>query len=135
MRLVEAQRAAFAGNRSNRDLPEKGLNLAILASWAFVAGVLQKNSVRLARHFALANPKRNRDPLNAAVLAKGRHKTDSDNYRGLGNRTDKPERGRFAELFFHQAENGKGITKASVDLAIARFHAKQALLDLKKKEQ
>ena len=59
------------------------MNAAILSSWAYVAGMLQKNDVRLNRHFNLSTLS-GRDPLNAAVLAAGRHKSDPQNYRGLG---------------------------------------------------
>ena len=76
-----------------------------------------------------------RDPLNASVLAKGRHKTDSENYRGLGYRTDSKERGRFVELFHRQAEKGGGINAGLVDVAIKRYHAKQANLEAKKAEE
>jgi hypothetical protein len=39
------------------------------------------------------------------------------------------ERGRFVELFNVQAENGKGLTKANIDAAIAQYHAKRAVLE------
>ena len=66
------------------------------------------------------------------MLAKGRHKTDPENYRGLGYRTDSKERGRFAELFFLQADGGGGITPNSVDVAIKKYAAKQAQMEVKK---
>jgi len=132
--LVAAQRAAFKGKTANPDFEEKALNFAVMSGWAFVSGLLHSNDVRLKRHYALREPK-GKDPLNAAVLAKGRHKTDPDNYRGLGNRMDPKERGRFVELFYLQAEKGEGITKASVDLAIKKFHAKQALLEVVQAEK
>jgi hypothetical protein len=72
--------------------------------------------------------------LNAAALAKGRHKTDAENYRGLGYRTDAKERGRFVELFYLQAEKGEGITTKLIELAIKKYHAKQAVLDVKRAE-
>ena len=128
-KLVAAQRGAFQGRKGvPSDYPEKAMNAAVLSSWAYVAGMLQKNDVRLDRHFALATIA-GRDPLNAAALAAGRHKTDPQNYRGLGYRTDVKERGRFVELFYLQAESGKGITKPSVDAAIAQYHAKRAVLE------
>jgi hypothetical protein len=110
-RLIAAQRASFQGRRraAPPDYPEKAMNAALLASWAYVAGMLQRNETRLTRHYALADMA-GRDPLNAAILAAGRHKTDPQNYRGLGYRTDAKERGRFVELFYLQAENGKGIS-------------------------
>jgi hypothetical protein len=130
--LVKAQRDAFSpvkgSAKSPADYPEKALNLAIIGAWAFIAGVLQKNSERLKKHFDLKNCSAH-DPLNAAALATGKHEpTDPDNYRGLGSRTDPQERGRFAELFFMQAEEGKGINKRWVDSAIKQYHAKQSQL-------
>jgi len=131
--LIRAQRSAFAEEkrRAPPDFPDKAMNPAILASWAFVAGILHNNEVRLKRHYGLAVTK-GHDPLNAAALVRGRHKTDPDNYRGLGYRTDAKERGRFAELFFLQTEKGEGIAKGIVDVAIAKYHAKQAALEVEK---
>ena len=104
------------------------MNLAVISAWAFVAGMLQKNEKRLKRHYVLAETA-GRDPLNANALARGRHRTDPENYRGLGYRTDTKERGRFVELFFLQAESGNGINAATIDAAIKQYHAKQAHLD------
>jgi hypothetical protein len=132
-RLAKAQREAFA-NESPKppvDYPEKTANAAVMSAWSYVAGMLHNNAVRLQRHYDLANAK-GRDPLNAVALAKGRHKSDAPNYRGLGYRTDAKERGRLVELFFLQAEDGKGITKNSIDVAIAKHIAKLALLDVQK---
>lgn len=131
-RLVNAQRAAFSGKaKPPVDYPEKALNAAVISAWAYVAGALRSNAVRLNRHFALADTA-GRDPLNAAALAKGRHRTDPENYRGLGYRTDVKERGRLVELFGLQAEEGKGITTAAVDIAIKKYHAKQAQLEVQR---
>lgn len=131
-RLVEAQRQAFKGSAGrNVDFEEKALNYAVLSAWAFTAGLLHNNNVRLKRHFDLAN-KTGKDPLNAAALVKGRHKTDPQNYRGLGYRTDPKERGRLVELFYLQAENGTGISPSLIDLAIKQYHAKQAVLEVQK---
>jgi len=129
--LIEAQRAAFKNKipKPKRDVPEKAVNMAIMAAWSYVAGLLQSNPTRLQRHFALRHTK-GRDPLNADALATGKHKSDADTYRGLGNRTDAKERGRFVELFYHQAEKGGGITKTTVDVAIKKYHAKQAELEV-----
>jgi hypothetical protein len=132
-RLIAAQRTAFEGKAPKPpvDFPEKALNAAIMSAWAYVAGALHSNAVRLQRHYALADSA-GRDPLNAAALAKGRHRTDPDNYRGLGYRTDAKERARLVELFGLQAEEGKGITPQAVDVAIKKYHAKQAQLDVQK---
>jgi hypothetical protein len=134
--LVKAQRSYFAAPSGKAkpgqgDSAEKALNYAVLSAWAFVAGVLSSNKARLKRHFDLRKVT-GKDPLNAAALAKGRHKTDPENYRGLGYRTDAKERARFAELFFLQAEDGKHITAAKIDLAIKKFHAKEAFIEVSK---
>jgi hypothetical protein len=133
--LVKAQRVASgkATIKPPVDHFEKAMNPAILASWAYIAGMLHSNEARLKRHFSLAEAK-SHDPLNASALAKGRHKTDPENYRGLGNRTDAKERGRLTELFFLQAEKGDGIAKSNIDVAIAKYHAKQAILEVAKLE-
>jgi hypothetical protein len=127
--LITAQRTAFNNSKLQPDFPEKALNVAIMAAWAYVAGMLQSNTVRLKRHFDLRNASV-KDPLNATALAAGRHKSDPENYRGLGYRTDPRERGRFVELFYLQAEQGKGITPSVIDIAIKQYHVKQAQLDV-----
>ena len=116
--------------KKNLDFAYKALNYSIMSAWAYTAGVLEDNKIRLNRHFDLMNSNQI-DPLNASVLSKGRHKTDPQNYRGLGTRTDKKERGRLTELFYLQAENGKGINKTIVDIAIQQYHVKLANFALK----
>lgn len=106
----------------------------MLSAWAYTAGLLSNNSVRLARHFKLKEQP-GKDPLNSAALAKGRHSTDADNYRGLGYRTDSKERGRFVELFYLHAEKGDGITAQLIDLALKKYHAKQAVLEAQTAEK
>jgi len=134
-RLVEAQRQAFKDkNGSNIDQAEKALNFAVMSGWAYTAGLLHENDIRRKRHYALADTK-SKDPLNAAALARGRHKTDPENYRGLGYRTDPKERGRFVELFYLQAERGSNIDKGLIDLAIKKYHAKQAVLEVQKADK
>lgn len=133
--LIQAQRNAFAGKKKGSvDIQEKALNFAVLSAWAYTAGLLGSNNLRLGRHYALKTQK-GKDPLNAAALANGKHATDSDNYRGLGYRTDAKERGRFVELFYLQAEKGSGITSPLVDVAIKKYHAKQAVLEVQNAEK
>jgi hypothetical protein len=134
--LIQSQRAAFKSQagKVTIDSVEKASNFAILSAWAFTAGILTSNTKRLERHYELKKQK-SRDPLNAQALARGRHKTDPENYRGLGYRTDAKERGRFVELFYHQAEKGDGIDKSAVDIAIKKYHAKRAVLDVLEAEK
>jgi hypothetical protein len=109
------------------DQIHKTKNIALLAAWAFLAGTLQVNSTRLERHYGLAKAN-SKDPLRADLLVKGRHHTDSESYRGLGFRSDAKERGRFAQLFWLQAEKGSGFTAAMIDTAIKGYEAKRATL-------
>lgn len=127
-RLVAAQRAAFAGKKGVADFSEKALNGGVLSAWAFAAGMFQAQPQRLKRHYALADHT-GHDPLNAAVLAKGRHKTDNDSYRGLGYRTDARERAQMVELFEVVSGTGDKINAKNVNAAIYARFAKQALLD------
>ena len=134
-RLIQAQREAFAGLNPKPpiDRPEKAMNAAVLSAWAYVAGLLSDNETRLLRHYILAGTA-GKDPLNAVELARARHRTDPDTYRGLGFRADPKERGRFVELFYLQGEEGGGITRRAIELAIAKYHAKQAQLEVVKVE-
>lgn len=120
--------------KSNLEFANKALNYSILSSWAYIAGILEDNATRLSRHFELSQTN-SVDPLNASALAKGRHKTDPENYRGLGTRTDKKERGRFSELFYLQAEKGDGINSGKVDIAIKKYHAKLANIEVLEAEK
>jgi hypothetical protein len=130
--LFKAQNEFFK-NKPNFDFAEKAQSYSVIAAWAYTAGILHKNKVRLQRHYDLRKIT-STDPLNATILAKGRHKTDPENYRGLGTRTDIKDRGRLVELFFLQAEKGTGITKPLVDLAVQKYHAKEAILKVKELE-
>ncbi|MCB1328737.1 MAG: hypothetical protein KDK28_04425 [Maritimibacter sp.] len=134
--LRTAQMDAFVDKKTGKytgpaDYRHKAKNLALLAGWAFVAGCLSENPTRLMRHYALSEKGKSKDPLRADLLAHGRHATDPANYRGLGYRSDPKERGRFAELFWLQAEKGAGITKNGIELAIQEYEAKQANLRAK----
>lgn len=131
--LVNTQREAFGPGKQfaerNADFEEKALSYPILAAWAMVAGLLSNNEIRLKRHYALKDTKKH-DPLNAEELIKARHKSDPPNYRGLGTRTGPKEMGRLVELFYIQAEHGKGISKPDIDLALKKYHLKEAALDV-----
>jgi len=129
--LIAAQRKAFENKKGSTDNKEKALNIAVMAAWAYTAGYLAKNAARLKRHYGLS-AKVGGDPLNSSALAKGKHKTDPHNYRGLGTRADAKERGRLVELFYLQAEKGEGVSPALVNVAIAKYHVKQGQLEVQK---
>lgn len=136
--LVDKQRKSFvktgSSKATNPDFAEKAMNDAVLAAWAYVAGLLSNNKVRLQKHFDLKDNGKP-DPMRAALLIKGRHATDPDQYRGLGYRTDPKERGRFVELFWIQAEKGGGFSEKMITAAVAAYHAKAAILDAKAKKE
>ena len=132
--LEQAQRNAIEDmyaqdNKIPSIFADKAITFSIMTAWAYVAGILQLNPQRLQRHYDLKNAVEGRDPLNAMEMAKGRHKSDPKTYRGLGTRNDPKERGRCVELFYLQAESGRGITGAVVDAAIKRHFTKQAKLE------
>lgn len=134
-KLVESQLAYFWDAATEKyegkaDQRHKAKNMALLSAWSFVSGALSDNSARLKRHYLLSEAKR--EPLRSDLLAKGRHQTDADNYRGLGFRTDPKERGRFAQLFWLQAEKGGGFTTKMVDSAIKGYEAKKAQIEYQK---
>jgi len=130
--LIKSQKAYFK-SKNNFEFSDKALSYAVLAAWSYIAGVLNQNGVRLEKHYNLKK-RTSTDPLNAAVMAAARHKTDPDNYRGLGTRTDVKDRGRLVELFFLQAEKGTGVTPKLVELGIQKYHAKEAILKVKELE-
>lgn len=127
-KLYNAQYDAIISHKGSAEYAEKALNYAIISSWAYVSGLLQDNQQRLIKHYALAD-RGGTDPLNANAMAKARHRTDPENYRGLSTRTDMKERGRLVELFFAQAEKGEGIKSGLIDYAVKSYHAKLAFIE------
>ena len=138
--LDQAERTSIEKMHSNNTkvplaYSDKAVTYSIMSAWAYVAGMLQPNDTRLQKHYDLKNPIAGRDPLNAQAMADARHRTDKENYRGLGTRSDSKERSRCVELFYIQADKGKGITPALADAAIKRHFTKQAKLEQLKAEK
>jgi hypothetical protein len=128
--LHKAQLNHYASKKKGTsEYAHKAMTYPMLSSWAFIAGFLEDNEIRLNRHFDLSLISAT-DPLNSSAMTKGRHKTDPDNYRGLGTRADKKELGRLSELFYLNTEKGAGITTHLIDLAIKKYHAKLASLEV-----
>ncbi len=130
-----AQKEFFKNKKNVQfEFSEKTISYSVIAAWAYVAGILHKNKVRLKRHYDLSLIK-SVDPLSANLLAKARHKTDPENFRGLGTRMEPKDRGRLTELFFLQAEKGGGFNKQMTELAIKKYHAKQSNLEVEEAEK
>ena len=110
---------------STEDFKLKAQNLALIASWAFATGILQRDKQRLKKLYELPELSGNDDPLNASAMTKARHnKLDSDTYRGLGTRTDTKERGRLLQLFLgYSRSDKKKITLDMCNAAIIKFHS------------
>lgn len=111
------------------------LSLAVIASWAFVAGYLQNKQNLLDKFYKLVdNAGDNIDPLNGKAMAKAKHpKLDSDTYRGLGTRTNDKERGRLTQFFYRysKSKNPK-ISLAMYNEAIKYYHVNKESDDIKK---
>jgi hypothetical protein len=138
VRLHELQRETVVGREkdSYAEFARKALSLSVVASWAYAAGLFQRQIEHLQNHYALpdiASPPD--DPLNAKALSEARLKgTDPDTYRGLGTRSNTRELGRMLEVFLVQATRAskRGITKALANAAIQSYEAKRATYNANK---
>jgi hypothetical protein len=109
------------------EFANKTIHPCVVASWAYAAGLFQKEPNALQAHYALVDiiaP--DDDPLNAKELSQARLKgTDPDTYRGLGARINSEELGRMFALFLLQATKAskRGINKKLADAAIKSYIA------------
>lgn len=119
---------------AKREYKIKAYNLAIITSWAFASGVLQRFSERLNKLYQLPDLCNGDDPLSAIEMAKSKHKhLDSESYRGLGTRSDNNERGRLLQLFLDYSKSSKSkINEQMCNASISMFHSN---LDRKKAEE
>ena len=110
---------------AKREFKIKSYNLAIITSWAFASGVLQKYPERLKKFNSLPDLCNGNDPLSAMEMAKSKHKIlDSESYRGLGTRSDNNERGRLLQLFLDYSKSSKPkITEQMCNASIHMFHS------------
>ena len=123
--LHKAQFEAIKNSRNISNLKgfrNKAVTESVLSAWAFVAGLLQKNEVRLQNHYSV--PKTTNkipDPLNARDMANFKHDSDEPTYRGLGTRSSLKERQRMAQLFLARSlEQNKTIDKELMDKAVSQ---------------
>ncbi len=78
----------------------KAFTESVISSWAFVAGLLQADSKRLANHYAVPKSAKGiPDPLNAREMSTFSHDSDDATYRGLGTRSALKDRQRMAQVF------------------------------------
>lgn len=121
------------------EFARKALSLAVVASWAYAAGLFQSDSQSLANLYSLPdNVSPPDDPLNAKALSEARFQgVDPENYRGLGTRSSPKELGRMLEVFLVLAQKGKEkgkekITKKLANAAIQSYEAKRATYESQK---
>ena len=128
-RLHKVQRESVSGRETDdyAEYARKALSLAVVASWAYAAGLFNSDPNYLKNLYALCDKLApGEDPLNAKALSKACLKgTDPETYRGLGTRSSPGELGRMLEVFLVMAEKGKKITKDLANAAIKRHEAKR----------
>lgn len=137
-RLHKKQREAVISRNedSSAEFARKALSLSVVASWAYAAGLFQKDQEYLKSFYSLVeNVTSKEDPLNAKALSQARLKgTDPDTYRGLGTRSGPGELGRMLEVFLVLATKAskKKITKDLANAAIQSYEAKRAVYEANK---
>jgi hypothetical protein len=100
----------------------KALTPCILSAWSFVAGLLQKDKGRLKKLYQLTEKSKDMNPLAAKEMSEYKHQSDPKNYRGLGTRTEKKERGKLVQLFllYSGKQEPKIITRL-IDAAVTNY--------------
>ncbi len=135
--LHKKQMEMIDGNPNLKSIKEfriKALSAAVVSSWAIVAGLIQEDSKRLTRHYAMLKIRKDRDPLNAKEMSIAKHHTDDPTYRGLGARSTKKDKGRLVQLFLlnSKKESKKGLSKEMIEAAIKGY---EAILAVEEKEK
>lgn len=107
-RLHDVQRQSVSSRETDdyAEYARKALSLTVVASWAYAAGLFQREPNYLKNLYSLCDSlAAQEDPLNAKALSKARLKgTDLETYRGLGTRSSPGELGRMLEVFLVMAE-------------------------------
>ncbi|MCJ7632980.1 hypothetical protein MUP77_11390, partial [Candidatus Bathyarchaeota archaeon] len=111
----------------------KAISMAVLSSWALVAGLLQNKKEALAKLFSLPKHSGDRDPLAAKAMSESSHPKDPATYRGLGVRYTQEDRGRVTEMFLQYAQSTtqKRISKTLIESAIMSYEAKISTMKAK----
>ncbi len=113
----------------------KAITPSVLSSWAFAAGLLQRDKARLAKLYQLPEKSKGKNPLAAREMADYHHQSaDRETYRGLGTRSDKKERGKLIELFLlYSSKQQPRITSQLIDSAVTNYYSYVLERDRKKK--
>lgn len=125
---LHKQQMDFGKGKSKR----MALTLAITPSWAYAAGLLQKNPNRLNKLYNLPDLSGNKEPLNSEALSKAKGDNDPVNYRGIGTRYGEKERGRLLQIFLLFTRSLKNqITSEICEVGIKAFDANKRNRELK----
>jgi hypothetical protein len=133
---IQYKKAEELGGSGKRQFKLKAYNLATITSWAFAAGVLSRYPERLRKLYILPDLCGKDDPLNAHAMAKAKHKSDLETYRGLGTREDAKERGRLLYLWLNYSNSDKPkITEQMCNAAIDIFHSNMDIIAAEEKRR
>lgn len=132
-RLHKAQQDAIRGSKgkiaNRRGFRNKALVESVLCGWAFVAGLLHKDKIRLENHYRI--PRTNSkipDPLNSQEMSKFKHDSDPPTYRGLGTRSSLKDRQRIAQLFLAKSlSSNVVIEKKLMERAVSQVVGLQTI--------
>ncbi|MBI2657480.1 hypothetical protein HYX08_02175 [Candidatus Woesearchaeota archaeon] len=120
VKLCNKQKEKADGKSKNM-----ALTLAIVASWSYAAGLLQKDKTRLKKLYSLPDATI-KEPLNSNALSNARGKDDLKNYRGLITRYGEKERGRLLQIFLTYSKSAKNeISLEMCNYAIKLYHSKK----------
>jgi len=110
----------------------KAMGLAVVSSWAYAGGLLQKDKNRLDKFYFLPNKSGKNDPLNALQMSSFKFKgIDPEAYRGIGTRTNAKEMGRLVMIFleYSKKKNKDVIDKALLERAVRFYHANKMRIE------
>lgn len=126
--FLSLHKAQYSAIKASKSVPDrkgfrnKAMTESVISAWAYVAGLLQTDSLRLENHYSI--PKTNKaipDPLNARDMSTFRHDSDDPTYRGLGTRSAIKDRQRMAQLFLARSlESNKLIDKTLMNKAVSQ---------------
>jgi hypothetical protein len=137
-RLHKKQRESVLSRTEDNyaEYARRTLSMSVGASWAYAAGLFQRDPLFLKNLYSLPDFVTGKDdPLNAKALSQARHKVfDPDTYRGLGTRSTQNELGRMLEVFLVLATkaNKVRINKTLANAAIQSYEAKRATYEAEK---
>lgn len=123
---MQYKKAENIKGTAKKEYKIKSFSLAVITSWAFAAGALQKFPERLKKLYSLPDLSGDDDPLNAKAMSVSKHPVfdANKNYRGLATRSDSTERGRLLLLFLEYSKSSKGkISEPMCNSAIETFHS------------